>query len=219
MGGAVPKQYLSLCGAPVLAHSLQRLCEHPRICGVVVALAPADPYWPKLAFSSRVPLWTTDGGAERCHSVLAALCSLARHADADDWVLVHDAARPCVRRADLDRLIDELWEHPVGGLLGVRIGDTVKRAGLAGEVLGTVPRAGLWQAQTPQMFRLGALRESLERVASGGGVVTDEAEAMERSGLVPRLIEGHADNIKITHGEDLIRAALYLRARDQDTCA
>ncbi len=219
MGTDIPKQYLSLCGAPVLAHSIKRLGDHPGTSGIVVALVPGDPYWPKLAVRCKAPLWTTTGGAERCHSVLAALSALARHGDAEDWVLVHDAARPCLRREDLDRLIEALWDHPVGGLLGVRVGDTVKRAGPGGEVLGTVPRDELWQAQTPQMFRLGALREALERVVASGGLVTDEAEAMERSGLSPHLIEGHADNIKITLPEDLVRAAFYLRSQDGDTCA
>lgn len=216
MGADVPKQYLPLCGVPVLAHGLRRLGDHPKVSGVVVALAPGDPYWQKMEVHCRAPLWVTSGGAERCDSVLAALGALALHGDRDDWVLVHDAARPCLRREDLDRLIGRLWDHPVGGLLAVPVGDTLKRAGPAGEVLGTVARDGLWQAQTPQMFRLGALLEALEQVAAGGGVVTDESQAMERMGLVPRLIEGHAGNIKITRPEDLARAALYLRSQDRE---
>ncbi|MGH8478279.1 MAG: 2-C-methyl-D-erythritol 4-phosphate cytidylyltransferase [Gammaproteobacteria bacterium] len=219
MGGDVPKQYLPLCGVPVLAHGLRRLGDHPKVSGVVVALAPGDPFWPRLEVRCRAPVRVTRGGVERCHSVLAALRELAVLGDGDDWALVHDAARPCLRRADLDRLIEALWDHPVGGLLAVPVGDTLKRAGPAGEVLGTVARDGLWQAQTPQMFRLGALIEALTQVAAGGGVVTDESQAMERMGLAPRLVEGHAGNIKITRPEDLARAALYLRSQDQESCA
>lgn len=216
MGADVPKQYLPLCGVPVLAHGLRRLGDHPKVSGVVVALAPGDPYWQKIEARCRAPLWVTSGGALRSDSVLAALGVLALHGDEDDWVLVHDAARPCLRRADLDRLIGGLWDHPVGGLLAVPVGDTLKRAGPWGEVQGTVARDGLWQAQTPQMFRLGALMEALEQVTAAGGVVTDESQAMERMGLAPRLVEGHAGNIKITRPEDLARAALYLCSQDQE---
>ena len=219
MGADVPKQYLPLCGVPVLAHGLRRLGDHPKVSGVVVALAPGDPYWQKIEVRCRAPLWVTSGGALRSDSVLAALGMLALHGEEDDWVLVHDAARPCLRRADLDRLIEALWDDPVGGLLAVPVGDTLKRTGPAGEVQGTVARDGLWQAQTPQMFRLGALIAALEQVAAGGGVVTDESQAMERMGLAPRLVEGHASNIKITRPEDLARAALYLSLQDQEGCA
>jgi 2-C-methyl-D-erythritol 4-phosphate cytidylyltransferase len=219
MGADVPKQYLPLCGVPVLAHGLRRLGDHPKVSGVVVALAPGDPYWQKIEVRCRAPLWVASGGALRSDSVLAALGVLALHGEEDDWVLVHDAARPCLRRVDLDRLIEALWDDPVGGLLAVPVGDTLKRAGPAGEVQGTVARDGLWQAQTPQMFRLGALIAALEQVATGGGVVTDESQAMERMGLAPRLVEGHASNIKITRPEDLARAALYLCSQDQEGCA
>lgn len=203
MGSAVPKQYLNIAGRTVIGWSLETLLEHPRIRGVAVALHPADAFWPGLAFAQDPRIRRVAGGAERCHSVLSALEVLAGEAGGDDWVLVHDAARPCLRREDLDRLITALEDHPVGGLLGVPVHDTVKRAGQQREVLGTVPRADLWRAFTPQMFRLGLLRRALAEALAAGDLVTDDASAVERLGLAPLLVEGYADNIKITRPEDL----------------
>jgi len=211
MSAALPKQYLSLLGAPIIAHTLGRLCTHPRIAGVAVVLSPGDPHWFQVRRPRGCALWTVHGGKERCHSVLNGLYRLADRAAADDWVLVHDAARPCVRRADLDLLIDTLRDHPVGGLLGIPVADTLKRANALGEVVETVPREGLWRAATPQMFRLGALSAALEAALAGGQLVTDDAAAMELAGQRPRMIEGHPDNIKITRPQDLALAALYLR--------
>jgi 2-C-methyl-D-erythritol 4-phosphate cytidylyltransferase len=208
MGGDLPKQYLPLHGRPLLQHTLERLGGHPRIAGVVVALTAGDPYWRAPALG--VPLYTVDGGAERCHSVLNALDLLHGTADPGDWVLVHDAARPCLRPADIDRLIAELAGHPVGGLLGLPVADTVKRVDAAGDVAATVPRDGLWRALTPQMFRLASLRDALARAVEAGELVTDEAGAIEGMGLHPRMVEGHADNIKVTRPGDLELAALYL---------
>ncbi len=210
MGEAVPKQYLPLAGRTVIEHSMARLAALPRVAGLVVALAEGDPYWSTLQPQLGVPVQRITGGAERCHSVLAALTWLLGVADAHDWVLVHDAARPCVRRADLQRLIATLAEDSVGGLLAVPARDTKKRADATGRVLETVDRADLWQAQTPQMFRLGTLHEALSRAIAAGVLVTDEASAMEQAGLMPRLVEGHADNIKITRPEDLVLAEFYL---------
>ena len=215
MGAVLPKQYLPLAGCTVIEHSLARLVALPGVVGLVVALAADDPYWPALKLQLGLPVQRITGGSERCHSVLAALTWLLGVADAHDWVLVHDAARPCVRGTDLQRLIDTLADDPVGGLLAVPARDTKKRADTSGRVLETVDRTDLWQAQTPQMFRLGALHEALSGAITAGVMVTDEASAMERAGQMPRLVEGHSDNIKITRPEDLVLAEFYIRQQDQ----
>jgi 2-C-methyl-D-erythritol 4-phosphate cytidylyltransferase len=210
VGAPIPKQYLELAGRPVIAHTLAPLLAHPRIRTLVVAVDPADAHWGATALAAHPRVRRVAGGVERCHSVQNALEALAAGAADDDWVLVHDAARPCLRAADLDRLFEELAEDPVGGLLGVPVRDTMKAAGPDGRVLRTVPRAELWHAFTPQMFRLGLLRRALGSALAGGKLVTDEASAVELLGLAPRLVEGHADNIKITRPEDLALARFYL---------
>ncbi len=214
MGAALPKQYLPLAGRTVIEHSMGRLAMLPGVTGMVVVLAAEDPYWPSLKLQLSVPVQRITGGAERCHSVLAALTWLLGVADAGDWVLVHDAARPCVRRADLLMLIETLVNDSVGGLLAIPARDTKKRADPAGRVLQTIDRTDLWKAQTPQMFRLGALHEALSGAIAAGALVTDEASAMERTGQMPRLVEGHNDNIKITRPEDLVLAEFYLSQQE-----
>jgi len=211
MGTARPKQYLELAGRTVLEHTLERLAADPRIAGIVVALGADDTEWARLRPPPGVEVRTVIGGAERCHSVLNALRDLAARAAPGDWVLVHDAARPCLRPADLTRLIDTLAADPVGGLLAVPVRDTMKRADGDERVAGTVERGGLWHAQTPQMFRLEALRTALEAAVAAGVLVTDEAAAMERAGHRPRLVPGSGDNLKITRPEDLALAAFYLK--------
>jgi 2-C-methyl-D-erythritol 4-phosphate cytidylyltransferase len=216
MGAAVPKQYLELAGRTVIEHTLACFTSHPLISGVVVALAERDPAWSRLALSPGRPLVTVAGGADRHLSVLNALCRLADMALPDDWVLVHDAARPCLRRADLDRLIAMLQDHPVGGLLGVPVPDTLKRVDARGDVVETLQRDGVWRAQTPQMFRLGALTAALEGASAAGVAVTDEAGAMEHAGHAVRMVEGHADNIKITAPGDLALAEVFLRLQREE---
>lgn len=211
MGADRPKQYLSLAGKTVIEHTLARFIRHDTVSGIVVALSDNDPYWPELNIESDKPLWRAAGGAERCHSVLNALEFLRQHADPEDWVLVHDAARPCVREEDLDNLLGRLRDHPVGGLLAVPVRDTMKRTDITCEVQETVERNHLWHALTPQMFRLGLLREALQQALRQQLLVTDESSAMELSGRRPLLVEGHADNIKITRPEDLLLAEFYLQ--------
>lgn len=211
MGSATPKQYLDLAGRTVIDHALDLFIADARIQGVVVALGPADGYWASTAYADHPKVMRVDGGAERCHSVLNALEHLASRAGAADWVLVHDAARPCLRRADLDLLIDTLHEDPIGGLLGIPVRDTMKRAGGQDRVGETVDRSALWHAFTPQMFRLGQLRAALSDALTAQDLVTDDASAMERVGRAPRLVEGHADNIKITRADDLPLARFYLQ--------
>ncbi len=210
VGSVVPKQYLELAGRKVIDLTLATLLDHPHVRGVVVALDPDDALWPQTLHASHPRVWTVSGGAERCHSVRNALLALAGRAAGDDWVLVHDAARPCLRPADLDRLIAGLEDDPVGGILGVPVRDTMKQAGPADRIEATVPREGLWHAFTPQAFRLGLLRRALEVALDAGRLVTDDASAVELLGLHPRLIEGHGDNIKITRAEDVPLAQFFL---------
>ncbi|MGE1156361.1 2-C-methyl-D-erythritol 4-phosphate cytidylyltransferase [Pseudomonas kitaguniensis] len=199
-----PKQYLQLGGRTILEHSLGCFLDHPSLKGLVVSLASDDPYWPNLACATDPRIQRADGGSQRSGSVLNALLQLnALGADDDDWVLVHDAARPNLSRDDLDKLLAELAHDPVGGLLAVPARDTLKRADKHGRVVETVDRSLVWQAYTPQMFRLGALHRALADSLVADAVITDEASAMEWSGQAPRLVEGRSDNIKVTRPEDL----------------
>lgn len=199
-----PKQYLQVAGRSILEHTLQRFLDHPALRGVVVSLAADDPYWPALAVASDPRIRRAAGGRERADSVLAGLETLKNEGAADDdWVLVHDAARPNLALEDLQRLLDSLADDPVGGLLAVPARDTLKRAGTDGRVQETVDRSVIWQAYTPQMFRLGALRQALAQALRAQVAITDEASAMEWAGLAPRLVEGRADNLKVTRPEDL----------------
>ncbi|MCP5159402.1 MAG: 2-C-methyl-D-erythritol 4-phosphate cytidylyltransferase [Gammaproteobacteria bacterium] len=212
MGVTIPKQYLALAGQPVIAHTLGTLLRYPRLAGLVVAISAGDEWWPEVAAGmvADKPLYVVTGGAERCHSVLNGLDALGEYAHPDDWVLVHDAARPCLTVDDLDRLLAELADDPVGGLLAVPVRDTLKQADVAQRIAATVDRAQLWHALTPQMFRLGILHEALRAALANGLLVTDEAAALEAAGFAPRLIEGRADNLKITRPEDLALAEFYL---------
>lgn len=210
MGGGMPKQYLELLGRRVIDHTLQRLLDHCLIGAAYVALCPDDGYWADCAYAADPRVVRVAGGEERCHSVLNVLHALQAVADADDWVLVHDAARPCISADDLNRLIETLADHPVGGLLGVPVHDTLKRVTVQGEVAETVPRGDLWQAYTPQMFRLGLLTDALEAALHKGERVTDDASAVELAGYRPQMVEGQAGNLKITRPADLALAAFYL---------
>jgi 2-C-methyl-D-erythritol 4-phosphate cytidylyltransferase len=211
MGLEIPKQYLVITGMSLLEHVLSRLCRHPSIEEVVVAVRDDDPWWPSVKVAGEIPPLRVSGGAERMHSVLNGLDALVGKADQNDWVLVHDAARPCIRRQDIDRLIDELDGHPVGGLLALPVGDTMKRSTPDGDVQDTVVRDNLWHAMTPQMFRYGLLRAALQKVVESGSQVTDEAQAIELAGGVPRIVEGRADNIKVTRLQDMVLAEMFIR--------
>lgn len=208
-----PKQYLPLAGRTVLEHTLACFAEHPRVRGIVLAIALDDPFWPDLVLDIERPVHVVPGGEERAQSVLNALDLLAALGQPSDWVLVHDAARPNLARGDLDRLIVRVEQDAVGGILAVPVRDTMKRADGAGRIAHTEPREGLWHALTPQMFRLGLLRESLQQALAAGVRVTDEASALEHAGLRPLLVEGRADNLKITRPEDLELAEFFLTRR------
>jgi len=212
MGGDIPKQYLPLQGSTVLERTLNTLFACEFIEGVVLVLSPEDVYWPEIAprFSGK-NLMCVAGGDERCHSVLNAVHHLCGFAAAHDWVLVHDAARPCVRASDITELIETLADDICGGLLGVPAADTMKRLGEDGRIEGTIDRQALWHAQTPQMFRLGLLQAAMEHAIAQDRLVTDEASAMEMAGYRPCMVRGHADNIKITVPSDLTLAEFYLQ--------
>ena len=216
MSTNIPKQYLPLADKTVLEHTLDTLLSCQPFAGVVLVLSDGDGYWESI--QGRYldqPLETTIGGAERCHSVLNGLKQLAGRAREDDWVLVHDAARPCVRLSDIEKLISALSSSTDGGLLGVPVADTMKRADSEHRITATVDREGLWHAYTPQMFRVGRLRAALQQAIDNDLLVTDEASAMEYAGYQPRMVQGQRDNIKITVPADLELAAWYLQARAQ----
>ncbi|MDH1264344.1 2-C-methyl-D-erythritol 4-phosphate cytidylyltransferase [Pseudomonas sp. GD03944] len=199
-----PKQYLELGGKCILEHTLGCFLDHPQLRGIVVSLAVDDPFWPTLACANDPRVLRADGGRERADSVLNGLLRLTElGADEQDWVLVHDAARPNLAQSDLDLLLAELADDPVGGLLAVPARDTLKRAGADGRVRETVDRSVIWQAYTPQMFRLGMLHRALAEALVSDVSITDEASAIEWAGQSPRLIEGRADNLKVTRPEDL----------------
>jgi 2-C-methyl-D-erythritol 4-phosphate cytidylyltransferase len=204
--GTVPKQYMRLRDRYVLEWSAGALLNRSECRGLVVALASDDEQFAKLPLSREKRVTRAIGGAQRSDSVLAGLKALASEASADDWVLVHDAARPCLSDDEIDRLLSDLANDPVGGLLALPVADTLKRCDADGRVVETVERAHVWRALTPQMFRYGTLVKALTQARD----VTDEAAAIERMGLKPRVVMGSADNVKITFPEDLERAAHIL---------
>jgi 2-C-methyl-D-erythritol 4-phosphate cytidylyltransferase len=210
LGAALPKQYLEVAGRPLLHYSVGTLARHPRIEQVFVVLTQGDERFAKYdwrEFGGRVePLYC--GGATRAASVFNGLLAVRDTVDGADWVLVHDAARPCLAREELDRLFGELGDDETGGLLAVPVADTLKRANRESRVAATEPRDGLWLAQTPQMFRYRLLIEALR--AADPAVATDEARAVEGLGLKPRLVMGDTRNIKVTLPEDLALAELIL---------
>jgi 2-C-methyl-D-erythritol 4-phosphate cytidylyltransferase len=216
-GSSIPKQYLPLAGRPLLHHTLRRLAAEPRIEQVFVVLAPSDADFRTIDWSglaARIqPLYC--GGDTRAASVYNGLVAARDAIGGDDWVLVHDAARPCLSAEALGRLIGEVGDDAAGGLLAVPVADTLKRADGDTRVETTERREGLWQAQTPQMFRYGALVEALGR--SGAATVTDEASAVERLGLKPRLVLGDVRNFKITYAQDLELAEVILRHAEYGT--
>lgn len=212
-GASLPKQYAPLLGRPLLSWTLRALLAEESLAGIVVALAAGDERWRKVPESHDPRVRTCTGGSRRDVSVARALEALVGDVAETDWVLVHDAARPCLRHDDLQALFTELEDDPIGGLLAAPVSDTLKRADDAARAATTVPREGLWRALTPQMFRFGLLRRALAVCAERGRAVTDEAAAIECLGLRARLVRGHADNIKVTNPEDAALAEAILRAR------
>jgi 2-C-methyl-D-erythritol 4-phosphate cytidylyltransferase len=208
-GSGIPKQYLMVAGQTVLEHAVSPFLDDVRLDGVVVALAAGDRRFGELALARDPRVRTVTGGAARADSVRAALAGIAEATSRDPWVLVHDAVRPCLSKAGRDRLLAALARARDGALLAIPVADTLKRANSEGRVESTVARDGLWQAQTPQAFRLSTLREALSQAADA----SDESVAAERLGLRPQLVPGEASNLKVTLPEDLKLAEFILDTR------
>lgn len=213
-GSAVPKQYLDLAGKAVIERAAAPFLSDPRCQQIVVAIDADDTRFQQLPLAADPRVYTVFGGVQRCDSVRNALAAIP----ADDiWVLVHDAARPFLSRADLDSLIDTLTDDPVGGLLAVPLADTLKRADSAQRVADTPSRESLWRALTPQMFRLPLLRQALQAAHAAGREPTDEAQAIEWLGHAPRLVPGSSTNLKITAPADLALVAALLEQQKGST--
>lgn len=222
MGASQPKQYLPLLGEALLLHTLDALDACPEISLIALVLSPDDsgfaaaisPEACQQRYGERLRVLHC-GGASRAETVRNGLAALAPELNEDDWLLVHDAARPCLSPADVSRLVASLADDPVGGLLALPVADTLKRADPDGRVAATVARDSLWRAQTPQMFRHQLLRRALAHGADSA--ITDEASAIEALGLAPRLVAGNERNLKVTYPDDLALAALFLRAARTST--
>ncbi|NKF49763.1 2-C-methyl-D-erythritol 4-phosphate cytidylyltransferase [Shewanella sp. WXL01] len=209
MKADIPKQYLMLGEQPILAHTLDCLLSHPQITQVIVALNPQDEFFADLPQARHPKLVIVIGGAERADSVLAGL----QAAPADSWALVHDAARPCLTHQDIDALIASRTEFTQGAILAMPVRDTMKRSDANGRIVDTVERELLWHALTPQYFASAELKLNLQAALDAGAKITDEASAMEWAGVNPGLVVGRADNIKVTHPDDLALAKLFLSHR------
>jgi 2-C-methyl-D-erythritol 4-phosphate cytidylyltransferase len=212
IGEAVPKQYIPIAGQPMMFHSIAALASVGRIERVCVVLSPLDRHWGQhdwSTFPDKIEAIFA-GGARRAESVMNALITLEKQIAKDDWVLVHDAARPCLSHELIEQFLDEIGDDPVGGLLAVPVADTLKSADENQRVAATVPRLNLWRAQTPQMFRYEVLRKGLENKPDA----TDEAQAVESIGYnAPRLVQGDDLNIKVTFAADLVLAELVMQLR------
>ena len=213
MGADIPKQYLELSGQAVLLHTMKRLASCPGVSGLYLGISAGDPYWQELSFTAPWLKQVCDGGAERADTVSLVLDEMAGTVEETDWVLVHDAARPCITHADILQLMT-LASQQQGGLLGRPVSDTVKLADTSNRVRETIPRDGLWRAQTPQMFRYGDLRTAMSNAKKKGLVITDEASAMEFAGYQPLMVMGRSDNIKITVPGDLQLAETFIKLQE-----
>ena len=211
----VPKQYLEIAGKTVIEHAMEAFLEHDMIDGVVAVTPPGDPRWIDIAPEHPKFIGRFDGGAERSDSVINGLEGLKPQAKADDWVLIHDAARPCISARLLDRLIKKVLRHPVGGILGLPVNDTIKRTDVTGGIMETVSRENIWRAQTPQMFRFQVLYDALRDIRSRGGSVTDDAAAMEFLGMRPLMVVSDSSNIKITNPSDIPLAEYFVEAEQK----
>jgi 2-C-methyl-D-erythritol 4-phosphate cytidylyltransferase len=225
MQESVPKQYLSINGMAIIEHAIKVFLDNHEIQKIIVPIAENDQMFDRLNVANDQRVATTIGGSSRAHSVLNGLIALSaegslssvedsqRLAEESDWVLVHDAARPCLSSASLTRLIDSLRDDEVGGILAVQAKDTLKRMSKTQTIASTVDRSDIWQAQTPQMFRYGLLKAALASAIEQDADITDEASALERLNYQPRLVVGDARNLKVTTPEDLALAEFLLNAK------
>lgn len=216
-GGAMLKQYLPVCGRAVLAHSIRAFQFNPLISTITVILAEDDQWFESAVGPLSAAVKTVTGGATRAQSVRNGLRFIAENYSDSDWALVHDAARPCLSSSRLEKFLELGLESPHGAILAVPVGDTLKRAGETQEIIATVDRNGLWAAQTPQLFRVGALAKAIDAAQMQGCELTDEASAMEFVGIKPLLVMGSAANIKITHSSDLAIAEALLSRKEQSS--
>ena len=215
MNANKPKQYLMLGNKTILEHTLLRILTLPKLAGVVVALSPEDNYWKTLDVFQNPLIHTTTGGESRADSVLNGLNYLSDKVECNDWILVHDAARPCVTIPSIQQLCDQLKDGAVGGILSVPVSDTIKQVASKNEIQTTVDRSPLWQAQTPQMFRYQFLLDCLTKTLANKENITDESSAVELCGYKPLVVEGRNDNIKITRPDDLMMAEFILQQQEK----
>ena len=213
-GGATMKQYLPVCGKPVLSHSIKVFQFHPLISSITVVLAEDDQWFESAVGLLAATVKTVIGGDTRAQSVRNGLRFIADSYSETDWVLVHDAARPCLSPSRLEKFLELGLESADGAILALPVGDTLKRAGDSQEIVSTVDRNGLWAAQTPQLFRVGALAEAIDAAQDAGRELTDEASAMEFVGVRPLLVKGSSANIKVTHSSDLAIAEALLARKE-----
>lgn len=213
-GGVMLKQYLPVCGKPVLAHSIKVFQFHPLVSSITVVLAEDDQWFESAVGLLAATVKTVIGGDTRAQSVRNGLRYIADNYSETDWVLVHDAARPCLSPSRLEKFLEQGLESADGAILAMPVGDTLKRAGDSQEIVSTVDRSELWAAQTPQLFRVGVLAEAIDAAQAAGYELTDEASAMEFVGVRPLLVKGSSANIKITHSSDLAIAEALLSRKE-----
>lgn len=216
-GGAMLKQYLPIGGKTVLAHSISVFQFHPMISSITVVIAADDQLFESAVGGLAAAVKTVTGAETRAQSVRNGLRYIAQNYSGNDWVLVHDAARPCLSSSRLEKFLEQGLASANGAILAVPVGDTLKRAGSAQEIIATVDRDGLWAAQTPQLFRVGALADAIDAAQQAGCDLTDEASAMEFVGVKPLLVMGSSANIKITHSSDLAIAEALFSRREQSS--
>ena len=211
VGSKIPKQYLQIAGKTILEHAISPFIDNSRIAGITVALHPQDTYFDTLDIKScSEKVHVATGGVTRAHSVFNALESFEAKLDKNDYILVHDAARPCLTMSDLDKLIDVCIQHEVGGIIGSRVTDTIKYVE-NDNIVNTLDRENIWRAYTPQMFKFGVLQNAIQKAFKNKVCITDEASALEYAGYQPCMVEGDARNIKVTTAEDVFLAETFLK--------